>query len=218
MKLARTWSRKCAARSTKRQIVSLGSRRFVARSLSLRRSSRGRSREGIPAAEGGLHAASLAQTARESLATPHTAASTPSHSSQRATRGDEWRLGPCFDPRRSRIRIATPMATFARAVRLRAPIGWLGGGSSSSGASATPSPRPVGVVARQEGVSVPRGGAFWRSKRLVAQPRGSQRVSQCATTSGMLATDARSDDGTSTVRNETARATARRIYDASTST
>ena len=39
-----------------------------------------------------------------------------------------------------------------------------------------------------EGVSVPRGGAFWRSKRLGAQRRGSQRVSQYATTSGMLAT------------------------------
>ena len=45
----------------------------------------------------------------------------------------------------------------------------------------------VDALVHRKAVSVPGGGAFGRSKRLGAERRGSQRVSPCATTSGMLA-------------------------------
>ena len=46
--------------------------------------------------------------------------------------------------------------------------------------------RAVNALEPDRAVSVPRGGAFGRSKRLAAVSRGSQRVSPYATTSGML--------------------------------
>src|SRR5215218_5361000 len=53
--------------------------------------------------------------------------------------------------------------------------------------------------------SVPGGGAFGRSKRLAAQPRGSQRVSPYATTQGMLAAVQRSNARRSNARRNDVR-------------
>ena len=59
-------------------------------------------------------------------------------------------------------------------------------GPTAFGACTVAQARPNALVHDRD-ASVPRGGALARSKRLARLARGSQRVSACATRSGMLA-------------------------------